>query len=237
MNGSISTETFNLIKFVNKRIILFNCKLHKKEIEEIHAIEIKNKNYTGIQFNMRREKENSTQLLKYFHFFIQHSSILVYFDPNDFKILQHSLKKQNLRISLESFCLQVSLTIFNFKNIFKELYPNVDFIDIQSMMEYLDISLENENFTNFNSNLFQQFIFMLELYSKCKFKNENSILFLFQTCDEGELEKFFSKAKVKVVLSMKPYTDFQDLILKFDKTPCLGLETLCDIDQIIKRFK
>jgi hypothetical protein len=111
MNGSISTETFNLIKFVNKRIILFNFKLHKKEIEEIHAIEIKNKNYTGIQFNMRREKENSNQLLKYFHSFIQHSSILVYFDPNDFKILKHSLKKQNLRISLESFCLQVSLTI------------------------------------------------------------------------------------------------------------------------------
>jgi hypothetical protein len=117
------------------------------------------------------------------------------------------------------------------------LYPNVDFIDFQSMMNFLNISLENENFTNFNSDLFQQYIFMIELYSRCKFKNENIILSLFQTCNEGELEKFFSKAKMKVVLSMKPFNDFQDLILKFDKTPCLGLETLCEIDQIIKRFE
>jgi hypothetical protein len=117
MNGSISTETFNLIKFINKRIIIFNLKFQKKEIEEIHAIEIKNKNYTGVQFNMKWEKENSTQILKYFHAFIQHSSIIVYFDPNEFKILKHSLKKQNLRINLEGFCLQVHFNLLKFLRI------------------------------------------------------------------------------------------------------------------------
>eukprot|EP01080_Neovahlkampfia_damariscottae_P011839 gene11839-5169_t len=123
------------------------------------------------------------------------------------------------------------LIIFALKISNKEI-EEISAIEIKHQ-QFTGVHEQIEKYSSTNLNLFGNLELVFHLYGKFKFKNEKKLFFVFDKFDEEHLLKYFSAVKVKLIVSMKLFLNFEDLILKFDKTPCLGLESLYDVDEMI----
>lgn len=47
-----------------------------------------------------------------------------------------------------------------------------------------------------------------------------------QTCSIDQLKKLFNAQKGRIVFGLRPFTDFDNLVYKFERVPCLGARNL-----------